>query len=80
MQGAGRVIDLLCMQLALKFFHLMTFCLAVHNLSFPAGNRAPGMVPAKAKYMGKDIARISQYFKIPLKIPSVKKIFFDMHI
>lgn len=36
-----------------------------------AGNRPPGMVPAKAKYMGKDIARISQYFKIPLRVPSV---------
>ena len=29
------------------------------------------MVPAKARYMGKDIARLSQYFQIPLKSPAV---------
>uniref|UniRef100_A0A2R5L466 Glutathione S-transferase kappa n=1 Tax=Ornithodoros turicata TaxID=34597 RepID=A0A2R5L466_9ACAR len=34
-----------------------------------AGNRPPGMVPNKAIYMFKDLARLSQYYKIPLKPP-----------
>ena len=34
-------------------------------------NRPPGVVPAKARYMTKDLARISQYFHIPLRPPAV---------
>jgi len=33
-------------------------------------NRPPGVVPAKARYMTKDLARISQYFQIPLRPPA----------
>lgn len=34
------------------------------------GNRPPGMVPAKAKYMGEDLLRLSSYHKIPFKVPA----------
>lgn len=34
-------------------------------------NRPPGVVPAKAKYMGKDIKRLAGYFQVPLRPPAV---------
>jgi glutathione S-transferase kappa 1 len=33
-------------------------------------NRPPGMVAAKARYMGKDLRRLAEYFRIPLQTPS----------
>ncbi|XP_024123661.1 glutathione S-transferase kappa 1 [Oryzias melastigma] len=35
-----------------------------------SGNRPPGMVPNKFKYMGKDLSRLAEYFDVPLKPPS----------
>ena len=35
------------------------------------GNKPPGVVPAKASYMGKDIMRLREYFQIPLNLPKV---------
>lgn len=36
-------------------------------------NRPPGMVPAKAAYMGKDIKRLREYYQVPLNSPSVNE-------
>lgn len=33
-------------------------------------NRPPGVVPAKANYMGKDLRRLATYYQIPLQTPS----------
>ncbi|XP_019628094.1 PREDICTED: glutathione S-transferase kappa 1-like [Branchiostoma belcheri] len=35
-----------------------------------ADNRPPGMVPAKATYMGKDLRRLTDMYKVPFKMPS----------
>merc|ERR1719354_1363708 len=32
------------------------------------GNKPPATVPAKGKYMGKDLKRISEYFVLDIKI------------
>jgi len=34
-------------------------------------NRPPGVVPLKARYMGKDIKRLAEYYHIPLSAPAV---------
>lgn len=34
-------------------------------------NRPPGMVPAKAAYMGTDLKRLARFYEIPLKLPAV---------
>lgn len=34
-----------------------------------ANNRPPAMVPNKAAYLSTDIARLSQHFEVPIKIP-----------
>ncbi len=36
-----------------------------------SSNSPPGMVPLKARYNNKDLVRISHYYQIPLKRPSV---------
>lgn len=42
------------------------------TLSSPlSDNRPPGVVPAKANYMGKDLRRLATYYQIPLQTPSV---------
>ncbi|XP_065916501.1 glutathione S-transferase kappa 1-like [Dysidea avara] len=33
-------------------------------------NRPPGVVPLKARYMGKDIIRLAEYYRIPLNSPA----------
>lgn len=35
-----------------------------------SGNKPPGLVPNKFMFMGKDLARLSEYFNVPLKTPS----------
>ncbi|XP_066297272.1 glutathione S-transferase kappa 1-like [Branchiostoma lanceolatum] len=35
-----------------------------------ADNRPPGMVPAKASYMGKDLKRLTDMYQVPFKMPS----------
>uniref|UniRef100_A0A8C7X5L6 Glutathione S-transferase kappa n=1 Tax=Oryzias sinensis TaxID=183150 RepID=A0A8C7X5L6_9TELE len=35
-----------------------------------SGNKPPGMVPNKFKYMGKDLTRLAEYFDVPLKSPA----------
>ncbi|XP_037129307.1 glutathione S-transferase kappa 1-like [Syngnathus acus] len=35
-----------------------------------AGNKPPGMVPTKFLYMNKDLARLAEYFNIPLHSPA----------
>ncbi|GFO08345.1 histone-lysine N-methyltransferase SETMAR-like protein [Plakobranchus ocellatus] len=35
-----------------------------------SGNRPPGMVPNKGRYMSKDMHRLRKYFGVPLNIPS----------
>ena len=42
-----------------------------YNFFSHSDNRPPGMVPAKARYMETDVRRLSQYFQIPLKSPTV---------
>jgi glutathione S-transferase kappa 1 len=34
-------------------------------------NQPPGMVPKKGVYMFKDIARLAQYYQLPLQMPAV---------
>ncbi|KAK3730326.1 hypothetical protein QZH41_015359, partial [Actinostola sp. cb2023] len=47
------------------------FISGVMNLS---GNRPPGVVPAKMVYMTKDIARLSEFYGIPINLPSVRSL------
>ncbi|KAL6109328.1 gstk1 [Pungitius sinensis] len=35
-----------------------------------SGNKPPGVVPKKFQYMGKDLARLSEYFDVPLQTPA----------
>ncbi|XP_037309354.2 glutathione S-transferase kappa 1-like [Pungitius pungitius] len=35
-----------------------------------SGNKPPGVVPKKFQYMGKDLARLSGYFDVPLQTPA----------
>ena len=35
-----------------------------------SSHSAPSLVPAKGKYMGKDIQRNSRYFEMKMKVPS----------
>ncbi|KAM3615228.1 uncharacterized protein V6R79_025274 [Siganus canaliculatus] len=35
-----------------------------------AGNKPPGLVPNKSKYMTKDLKRLAEYFGVPLQSPS----------
>lgn len=34
------------------------------------GNKPPGVVPNKFKYMNKDLTRLRGYFDVPLNLPS----------
>lgn len=34
------------------------------------GNKPPGVIPNKFQYMGKDLARLSEYFDVPLQTPA----------
>ena len=52
----------------------MTFSYILHT-----ENRPPGVVPLKARYMGKDIIRLAEYYRIPLNSPAVS-IVVDMYI
>lgn len=35
-----------------------------------SGNKPPGLVPNKFMYMGKDLTRLSEYFGVPLRMPT----------
>lgn len=35
-----------------------------------SGNKPPGLVPNKFKYMGKDLQRLSKYFDVPIGFPA----------
>ncbi|XP_047454798.1 glutathione S-transferase kappa 1-like [Mugil cephalus] len=35
-----------------------------------SGNKPPGLVPNKYKYMGRDLSRLAKYFDVPLQMPS----------
>ncbi|XP_040021775.1 glutathione S-transferase kappa 1 [Gasterosteus aculeatus] len=35
-----------------------------------SGNKPPGVIPNKFQYMGKDLARLSEYFDVPLQTPA----------
>ncbi len=35
-------------------------------------NRPPGMVPAKGRYIGRDIKRMREFYQMPIKAPKVK--------
>lgn len=35
-----------------------------------AGNKPPGLVPNKSKYMTKDLSRLAEYFDVPLQQPA----------
>ncbi|XP_003738778.1 glutathione S-transferase kappa 1 [Galendromus occidentalis] len=50
------------MDLRLKPFHL-------GGIMKAANNKPPGMVPNKARYMLKDLSRLSKYYDVPFKIP-----------
>lgn len=39
-------------------------------VSFMTGNKPPGVIPNKFQYMGKDLARLSEYFDVPLQTPA----------
>ncbi|CAJ0607529.1 unnamed protein product [Cylicocyclus nassatus] len=42
---------------------------SLRNIMRESGNRPPGVVPAKAMYMAKDIQRNNEYWKLKLKAP-----------
>ncbi|ESO84078.1 hypothetical protein LOTGIDRAFT_108316 [Lottia gigantea] len=43
-----------------------------------SGNRPPGLVPNKFKYMYKDLSRLAEYYKVPLQPPkNVAEVMFE---
>ncbi len=51
-------------------------CLCVSAIHYQCINSAPGLVPAKAKYMSKDLQRNARYFGVNLKVPSRLSLLF----
>ena len=53
------------------------YCFMKHQ-----GNKPPGMLPAKAAYMSKDIERLRDFYGIPLVPPSVsiKSVIFGLSV